>query len=44
MTTELTAEQIEAFEGMIERRMTNTGETWKQAAEAILDYLKGHAA
>ena len=40
MTTELTPEQIEAFEGMIERRMTNTEETWREAADAILDYLK----
>jgi hypothetical protein len=35
----LTAEQIEALEGMIARRMEGTGETREQASRFLKDYL-----
>ena len=38
-TPDLTAEQIEAFEGMISRRMENTDETREQAGLQIINYL-----
>jgi hypothetical protein len=37
--TNLTNEQKEALDEMIQRRVTNTGETVKQAKEHILNYL-----
>ena len=38
-TPDLTTEQIEAFEGMISRRMKNTDETREQAGLHIINYL-----
>jgi hypothetical protein len=39
MTEELTPEQIEAIESLLERRMTNTGETRAQASNHIRSML-----
>jgi hypothetical protein len=36
---DLTTEQIEAFEGMLLRRMENTNETRQQAGLHIINYL-----
>ena len=36
----LTAEQIEALEGMITRRMESTGQTREQATKHLENYLK----
>ena len=41
MTEELTQEQIDAIEGLLERRMTNTGETRAEASDFLLNYLQG---
>ena len=40
MTTELTAEQIELLEAMIDRRMDNTNDTREEARKHILAYFK----
>ena len=36
--TELTQEQKQAADNMVERRMINTGETRKEAAQHIANY------
>ena len=44
MTPQLTRDQIKGLEGMIERRMSNTGETRQQACAHISSYLKSRVA
>lgn len=37
--TELTKEQVDALEGMIKRRVDNTGESRKEACDHIRNYF-----
>ncbi len=40
--THLTKEQRESIDAMLSRRMTNTGESQREAADNIIKYLNGH--
>ena len=42
--TNLTDEQKQAVDDMVTRRMDNTGETWEQARDHIVQYLRGLAS